>query len=397
TRPATPTAVPTRPPTPAVATAPAPAAPARKPGQVLADDDLARGDGAWTGIVVPCAGSAQLICHETRGLRLRLATPGHWLYSPNPLLPRLADVAVDLDVTVLSTPDPTSGSYGVLCRYQDESNYDVLKAWADGTYSIEKAVGGMEYSLADSRDAASPAPPAGAPPTHVHFECAGDTFLISANGQELLSAQDTDPTLSTGATALYACTCRGGAVDVIMSHVTVAVPGAAASPAASPAAGAPTAGVVGTTRRYQDPAGRFSLNVPADWTKSDALSGDNIVAFIAPAADSGFRANVNVILSDVSGDPGLTVEQLARETDAQQRQTFNDYRTISLEPLEIGGRPAYRLIYQVTLGSVALQQEQIFLLDGTTAHVLTFSALSGNFARYASTFDTIAASYRIGP
>jgi hypothetical protein len=212
-----------------------------------------------------------------------------------------------------------------------------------------------------------------------------------------LRAQDTDPALPTGATALYACTCRGGAVDVIMSHVTVAVPGAATAPAASPAAGTPTAGVVGTTRRYQDPAGRFSLNVPADWTKSDAFSGDNIAAFVAPTGDGGFRANVNVILTDVSGDPGLTVERLARETDAQQRQTFKDYRTISLEPLQIGGRPAYRLIYRVTMGNFDLQQEQVFLLDGATAHVLTFSALASNFAQYASTFDTIAASYRIGP
>ncbi|HEX5504789.1 MAG TPA: hypothetical protein VFW96_19385, partial [Thermomicrobiales bacterium] len=93
TRPATPTAVPTRPPTPAVATAPAPAAPVLKPRQVLADDDLARGDGSWFGNNAPCDGSAQLSCHDARGLRIQVATPGQWVHVPNLLLPRLADVA----------------------------------------------------------------------------------------------------------------------------------------------------------------------------------------------------------------------------------------------------------------------------------------------------------------
>ena len=44
----------------------------------------------------------------------------------------------------------------------------------------------------------------------LHAECAGTTFVLAVNGQELLRAEDDEPALQAGETALYACTCRGG-------------------------------------------------------------------------------------------------------------------------------------------------------------------------------------------
>jgi hypothetical protein len=399
------TAVSTRTATPRPTPTPPPAATA---GQVLLDEDLSQPGGSWPGNGVPCGAADRTSCHDPQGLRITVPMPGRWAGARSPRLAALADSAVDLDVTVLAATGPTGGGYGVLCRYQDGDNYYVLRVWTDGRYSIYKTVRGVEYRIAGSGETASPAIAPGAAANHLHAECAGTTFVLAVNGQELLRAEDDEPALPAGETVLYACTCRGGTIDLVVTHATVRVPDAAGLPAAPssppPAAPAATAtptgnqgAAAGASQRYRDPAGRFSFDVPAGWTKEASFSGESIVAFVAPAAEAGFRANFNVILTDVPDAPGLTVEQLARQADAQMQQTFKDYTPLALEPLQVGGQPAYRLLYRVTMGSVALQQEQLYLLDGTTAHILTFTAQPDTFAQYAATFEAIAASYRLGP
>ncbi len=56
--------------------------------------------------------------------------------------------------------------------------------------------------------------------------------MIAANGVELLRVEDEAADLGPGKVLLYACTCRGGTLDVAYSHIRIVAP---AAPPASPA------------------------------------------------------------------------------------------------------------------------------------------------------------------
>lgn len=230
------TAATTRPPSPPppTATAVQPATPRYPPptvepsatatvGKVLSDEDLTQPSHGWSGSNWPCDQTSRTTCQDPRGLRLTLPLPGTWRAVPHFTLPPLPDVHVDLDVTVLDSGEP-AGAYGVLCRFQDVGNYYVLRVWTDGRYAIYKSVQGLETRLAGSGEGSSSVINQGAATNRVRATCVGTTFTLAVNGQELLRVEDDHPAFHTGGLALYGCTCRGGNIDVLFTHITVSTP-----------------------------------------------------------------------------------------------------------------------------------------------------------------------------
>jgi hypothetical protein len=147
---------------------------------------------------------------------------------------------------------------------------------------------------------------------------------------------------------------------------------------------------------YVDSAGRFSFTVPHGWARnSTPRTGkpDTLVRFSGPG--NAKAGDVAVVLEDVSGRPGLTLESYTQETVAQVRASAPEYQLISLAPVIIDQRPAYRHSFQGLRQGNLRYQEEVYLLDGATVHLLSFVGLPENRRSHVSTFAGIAGSYRI--
>ena len=148
---------------------------------------------------------------------------------------------------------------------------------------------------------------------------------------------------------------------------------------------------------YVDPAGRFSFTVPYGWARnSTPRTGkpDTLVRFSGPG--NARAGDVAIVLEDVSGRPGIALESYAQETVAQVRTSAPEYQFIGLAPVIIDQRPAYRHSFQGLRQGDPRYQEEVYLLDGATVHLLSFVGLPENRRSHVSTFAAIAGSYRIG-
>jgi hypothetical protein len=243
---------------------PSPRAVKSMPPGVLFDDDLTQPGQPWLQGLDPCGQAPVLICQDPQGLRARIQQPGKQLpiiRSGN--IPELNDMVIDLDVTVLDTDKQAPGGYGLMCRYQAESGRGYLaRVWADGRYSIYKIGPASESRLGSAEEESSPVINQGVASNHLTFSCIGTTLTLAINGTEVLRVTDDDPKRAAGMAQLYACTCRGGALDVVFNHVTLTIPEKSASSGAdnqrlvarlAPAALAKTRGNYVTIRATTSP------------------------------------------------------------------------------------------------------------------------------------------------
>jgi hypothetical protein len=178
------------------------------------------------------------------------------------------------------------------------------------------------------------------------------------------------------------------------------------APSVAPALGTPGTGQpvvlspLSDGAAYADPDGRFSFTVPHGWAKNNTPRSsrpDTAVRFTGPARPGNSPVgDVAIVLEDVSSRPALTPEGHAQDQVAQLRASVPEYRFISLEPVIIDQRPAYRHAFQGILRGNLRYQEEFYLLEAPTAHILTFVSLPEERQDTAPTFAAIAGSYRIG-
>lgn len=219
-----PTMTPTPTPTPRTITTPVPGAngAAGKEDVVILDDDLTRLGPLWYGMGVDCGGST-IACQDEAGLHLRLPDANKWIKGAHKSFPDATNVVVDLTVQLVSNKGDLGG-VGILCRYQTNGDGYVLNVWGDGYYSIARIYRGTKVYL-DASDEPHPAIATGLAQNTLHFECIDDTFVIEANGEELVRYIDDVPDFAPGQMMFYLCTCRGGSIEAVFTHVKVTLPG----------------------------------------------------------------------------------------------------------------------------------------------------------------------------
>ena len=137
---------------------------------------------------------------------------------------------------------------------------------------------------------------------------------------------------------------------------------------------------------YTDPAVRFALRVPEDWTRSSATDG---LQFVAPERSATLTVRLdsvpaNVTLDDVDPvlEAGLT--------------TLPDYAPTGRDRVVVDGVLAYRRILRCSSGGNVFQMQLVYLVAQDTLHRLTFVTSPASFAQFAPTFDGIAGTYQIG-
>jgi hypothetical protein len=162
----------------------------------------------------------------------------------------------------------------------------------------------------------------------------------------------------------------------------------ASPPAPGPATGDPPPGFV----RFLDDQRRFSIAYPADWSPLGAASDDvNLLVTKGRAA--------SLLVRSVP----LAFEVEARELPAAKRLTDQIVASgervrllAEARRIELGGLPGWFYFYSFRDASGRRgTHSHYFLFQGSTLITLVFQALpTDDFRRYATTFDSIAVTFR---
>jgi hypothetical protein len=133
---------------------------------------------------------------------------------------KFTDTITEVDATKVGGAD--DNDLGLICRYQDESNFYFFIISSDGFYGIAKVSDGdqvlvglenMEYSEAINQ---------GNNTNHIRADCVGQTLTLFVNDQQLL--QVTDAQFTNGDVGLIAGTFDVAGTDIHFDNFVVRQP-----------------------------------------------------------------------------------------------------------------------------------------------------------------------------
>ncbi len=209
---------------------------------------------------------------------------------------------------------------------------------------------------------------------------------------------ETPTTAATARTAPTTAATRSGAAPLPTATATVN-PRATASAAsgtstrvASAVAGTPLP-TLDAGQTYTDPQGRFSFAIPKNWTQVQAAGAE--VAYQSPAPAGTIAATVNIVLEKLPSAT-VTLDEYDQAGEANLKQQFPDYKSVSLTKVTIDGKPAYKRIYTATIAGRVLQLQQVYLIERDVAYVISCGAPQESFAASATIFDQISGTFKIG-
>ncbi len=190
---------------------------------------------------------------------------------------------------------------------------------------------------------------------------------------------------------------RSGAAPVptVAATATVNVRATASAPStrtASPGAAGTPLPVLGAGQPYNDPQGRFSFSIPNNWTQVQAAGAE--IAFQSPAPAGTIPATINIVLEKLPSAT-VTLDEYDQAGEANLKQQFPDYKSVSLTKVTIDGKPAYKRVYTATIVGRILQLQQVYLIERDVAYVISCGAPQESFASNATIFDQISGTFKI--
>jgi hypothetical protein len=131
------------------------------------------------------------------------------------------DVSVEVDATKSAGPD--DNDFGVICRYEDISNFYVFEISSDGYAAIGKVTDGSAVEFISSEQMEqTDAVHQGDATNHIRADCVGDTLTLFVNGDQVTSVTDGDHT--SGDVGLIAGTFDTAGTDILFDNFVVKQP-----------------------------------------------------------------------------------------------------------------------------------------------------------------------------
>lgn len=112
------------------------------------------------------------------------------------------DTVIEVDVTKVGGPD--DNDFGIICRYQDLSNFYFFIVSSDGFYGIAKVIDGVQELIGLENMDYSDTINQGNSSNKLRADCNGKNLALFINGQKLLDV--TDSQYSSGDVGLIAGT-----------------------------------------------------------------------------------------------------------------------------------------------------------------------------------------------
>lgn len=162
-----------------------------------------------------------VVAIEEGVMQISTSTPGQIFWS-NP--GRNFDDVI-ITVQARQSAGPNDNAYGVMCRYQDESNFYLFLISGDGYYMIGKYETGeatIQYLTNSNEFIFSDTINQGIATNQIRASCIGDELSLSINGIPLLTV--TDSTFSSGDVGLGVSTFEPGTAVVQFDDLRVLAP-----------------------------------------------------------------------------------------------------------------------------------------------------------------------------
>lgn len=184
------------------------------PAGVLFQDDFSDTSSGWDVVNVDDG----ITDYEDGVYRIMVNTPSTDVWA-NPGL-KFTDTVVEVEATKVSGPD--DNDFGVICRYQDESNFYFFIISSDGYYGLGKVIDGEQVLIGEEELMPSDDIKLGNVTNTVKADCVGSTLTLYANGVQLISVQDSS--FASGDVGLMAGTFSEAGTDIHFDNFVVREP-----------------------------------------------------------------------------------------------------------------------------------------------------------------------------
>lgn len=129
---------------------------------------------------------------------------------------------VQVEVDALKSAGPDDNDYGVLCRYQDTTNFYFLIISSDGYYGIGIVEDGHQKLLEPPQMYHSEAINPGNANNHIQAVCQGSRLALSVNGEFI--AETYDSSFTSGDIGLIVGSFDEPGVDILFDNLSVKLP-----------------------------------------------------------------------------------------------------------------------------------------------------------------------------
>lgn len=142
---------------------------------------------------------------------------------------------------------------------------------------------------------------------------------------------------------------------------------------------------------YTDPQELFELQVPVDWLQDASGQMGTRVVFMSPQIDSGFKANVNVMINQIAP---LTRDEFLILSRLQLKMASGAAKLpIDQAAEQPPGTHVFEWINKQAPIRLRVRQQVFFA--GERAFVLSATAPAVNFKTYLDTFESIFRAFRV--
>ncbi|HOS83622.1 MAG TPA: PsbP-related protein [Bacteroidales bacterium] len=134
------------------------------------------------------------------------------------------------------------------------------------------------------------------------------------------------------------------------------------------------------------------IRYPASWENIETES--TVFLLIRPVEEVGqiFRENVNLIIDNRNG---LNLQEFVGAAKVQLRTQLPNYKEISTDYIELGGKQYARIVYQHSTNNLPLQVAYYIYIHKNKAYNLTCSSTQSNFELYLPIFEKMISSFTI--
>lgn len=182
-----------------------------KSGDVLYQDDFSDPQSGWN----TYSDDVSEVNYQDGGLRILVNQAQYDYWS----IPRekFDDTRVEVEAVRLSGPE--DNDFGIVCRYQDKSNFYALLISSDGYAGILQVLDGNYNLISGERMDYFEDIQKSSEVKKLRAECVGDTLALSVNGSELLRVQDS--AFSSGQVGLIVGTYDEPGVEMFFDNFVV--------------------------------------------------------------------------------------------------------------------------------------------------------------------------------
>ena len=130
------------------------------------------------------------------------------------------DTTIEVEATKVGGPD--DNDFGLICRYDDKSNFYFFIISSDGYYGVGKVINGEQILLGEEELIPSDAIKTGNVTNDIQVDCVDSTLTLFTNGSQLISVDDSS--FASGDVGLIAGSFDTPGTDIHFDNFVVRAP-----------------------------------------------------------------------------------------------------------------------------------------------------------------------------